>query len=82
MRQHYIITVRGHLDASWSAWFDSLTVTNAPNGEAVLSGLLPDQATLHGVLGKIRDLGLPLVSLYTLSADDGDRQLDGARVAA
>jgi hypothetical protein len=55
--QDYAITVQGHLDAHWSAWFDDLTITNGPNGEAVLAGPLRDQAALHGVLAKLRDLG-------------------------
>ncbi len=63
---HYVITVRGHLDQHWSAWFDGLTITNGANGEAVLAGPLVDQTALHGVLVKIRDLGLPLVSLQSL----------------
>jgi hypothetical protein len=55
------ITIKGHLDQRWSEWFDGLTVTNLENGEAVLAGQLPDQAALHGVLTKVRDLGLTLV---------------------
>jgi len=59
----YIIRVKGHLASHWAAWFDGLTITNAPNGEALLSGPLPDQAALHGVLIKVRDLGLPLLAV-------------------
>jgi hypothetical protein len=55
------ITVKGHLDRRWSAWFDGLAVTNLENGETVLAGHLLDQAALHGVLTKVRDLGLTLV---------------------
>ena len=57
------IRVRGQLDATWSAWFDGLAVTDAADGEAVLIGELPDQAALHGVLIKVRDLGLPLLAV-------------------
>ncbi|MDB5059907.1 MAG: hypothetical protein JWO59_3379 [Chloroflexi bacterium] len=57
------IVVKGHLDAKWSAWFDGLTVANLENGQTALCGHLPDQAALHGVLTKIRDLGLTLVSV-------------------
>ena len=59
----YYVTVKGHLDNHWAAWFDGMTVTNQANGEAVLHGPLTDQAALHGVLIKIRDLGLPLLAV-------------------
>ncbi len=59
----YEIRVKGHLDSHWSVWFDGLTITNLPHGEALLSGALTDQAALHGVLMKVRDLGLPLLSV-------------------
>ncbi len=68
----YHIRVHGHLDASWSAWFDDLTITNEANGEAVLAGPIVDQAALHGVLIKVRDLGLPLVSVNPIVAGDGN----------
>ena len=62
----YAIRVRGRLDAGWSAWFDGLRVTELDGGETELSGPLPDQAALHGVLAKVRDLGLVLVSVTTV----------------
>ena len=52
----YEIRVKGHLDPRWSEWFDGLQITNEPNGEALLSGHIPDQAALHGVLARVRDL--------------------------
>jgi hypothetical protein len=52
-----------HLDTSWTAWFDCLTITNVAQGEAVLSGPIADQAALYGVLAKVRDLGLPLLAV-------------------
>ena len=61
-RQRYEILVEGHLDTDWSDWFEGLTVRQEMNGETVLSGPL-DQAALHGVLTKIRDLGLVLVAV-------------------
>lgn len=67
MRTCYIITVRGHLEQHWSAWFEGLTITNGDNDEAVLSGPVADQAALHGLLAKIRDLGLPLLAVTTAS---------------
>jgi hypothetical protein len=57
------ITVKGHLDQCWSEWFDGLTITHLENGGTVLSGHLPDQAALHGVLTKVRDLDLILIAV-------------------
>jgi hypothetical protein len=57
----YEIRLQGHLDARWAAWFDGLTV--AHDSTTVLSGPVADQAALHGVLGKVRDTGLPLISI-------------------
>ncbi len=76
--QDYAITVQGHLEAHWSAWFDDLTITNQPTGEAVLAGPLRDQAALHGVLVKLRDLGLALIAVQPLerAADGGDGRRD------
>jgi len=59
----YRITIKGHLDREWSDWFDGLTITLGDNGETILTGPLIDQSALHGLLIKIRDLGLPLLSL-------------------
>ena len=59
----YRITIKGHLDPEWSDWFDGLTITLVGNGDTMLTGPLVDQTALHGVLIKIRDLGLPLLSL-------------------
>ena len=61
-RQHYEIRVEGHLAADWSDWFAGLAVCQEADGVTVLSGPL-DQAALHGVLAKARDLGLVLVSV-------------------
>jgi hypothetical protein len=62
MQQEYEIRIEAHLAADWSDWFTGLTVRQETNGETVLSGLL-DQAALHGVLAKIRDLGLVLIAV-------------------
>jgi hypothetical protein len=59
----YEIRVGGLLDESWSAWLDGLAVEPRPNGETVLRGPIRDQAALHGLLAKIRDLGLPLLGV-------------------
>ena len=63
MSTYYVITVRGHLAEHWSGWFESMTITNAANGEVLLAGPVADQAALHGLLIKIRDLGLPLIAV-------------------
>ena len=62
----YEIRVRGHLGGRWSEWFDGLEITNLENGEALLSGEIMDQAALHGVLARVRDLGLPLVAVNSV----------------
>jgi hypothetical protein len=59
----YEIRVKGHLDGRWSEWFDGLRIGNLGNGDAVLSGEIVDQSALHGVLNKVRDLGLPLIAV-------------------
>jgi hypothetical protein len=69
VQQRYQIRVKGHLGQQWESWFDGLTITNLEQGEALLSGPLPDQAALHGVLMKIRDLGLPLLDVHQIASD-------------
>lgn len=59
----YEIRLKGHLDARWTGWFDGFTITLTENGETVLTGSVADQAALHGLLKKVRDLGLPLLSI-------------------
>ena len=67
MSETYRIRVKGHLDDSWSHWFDDFSIANRANGEAELTGPVADQAALHGILAKVRDLGLPLVSVTQVS---------------
>ena len=64
----YEIQLTGHLDARWAAWFDGLTVRRQSDGTTVISGHVPDQAALHGLLQRVRDLGLPLVSVKQVVA--------------
>ncbi len=66
----YQIRVKGILDSKWSDWLGGLTVTPRPNGETILSGPVADQAALHGLLQKIRDMGLPLVSVGPVDIED------------
>jgi hypothetical protein len=66
----YEIRVEGQLGESWSVWFEGLTVQSQECGQTILSGPLADEAALHGVLIKIRDLGLPLVQVNRLGNED------------
>ena len=62
----YEIRLQGHLESRWSTWFDGLNVTNDPDGTTVISGSVADQAALHGLLQKARNLGLPLLSVTSV----------------
>ena len=64
----YEIRIKGHLDNRWADWFDGLTLMREENGETLLTGLVVDQAALHGLLRKVRDLGLPLVSVIHVAS--------------
>ena len=66
----YEIRVKGQLDLKWSDWFDGFTITRVDGGETMLVGTVVDQAALHGMLHKIRDLGLPLLSVQRLDGDE------------
>jgi hypothetical protein len=68
----YEIRLTGHLDARWAAWFDRLSVSHEGDGTTVISGPIADQAALHGVLQRVRDLGLPLVSVTRVEPDAPD----------
>ena len=63
----YQIRVKGHLGSQWTDWFGGLTVTLEDNGETLLTGPVVDQAALHGLIKKVRDLGMPLVSVFRIA---------------
>ncbi len=64
------IRVKGRIDEHWSDWFDDLTITHTDQDETILSGTVVDQAALYGLLAKLRDLGLPLLSVTRTEAED------------
>ena len=61
--RQYEIRLKGHLEPRWAVWFEALSLTQESDGTTVIRGLVIDQAALHGLLGKVRDLGLPLIAL-------------------
>ncbi len=65
----YEIRLRGHLEPRWSGWFDGLSLTNESDGTTLISGPVVDQAALHGLLQKLRDVGVPLISITQVSPD-------------
>jgi len=71
-QEFYQITVKGHLNPNWADWFDGLTITLEDNGETLLTGPVVDQAALHGVLRKVRDLGMLLLSVTRVRPGQAD----------
>ncbi|HEY0755944.1 MAG TPA: hypothetical protein VGD98_18445 [Ktedonobacteraceae bacterium] len=67
--QVYQIRIKGHLGSAWIDWFSGLTITLEDNGETILTGQIVDQAALHGLLRKVRDGGMPLVSVVRVKPD-------------
>jgi hypothetical protein len=68
----YQIRIKGHLDRKWADWFSGLSITTLDNGETLLTGPVLDQAMLHGLLRKVRDVGLPLVALMAVEPEQAD----------
>ncbi len=68
----YQIRIKGHLGREWTDWFGGLTITLEENGDTLLSGPVVDQAALHGLLKKVRDLGMPLLSVNSVEPSQAD----------
>ena len=68
----YQIRIKGHLGPQWAEWFEGMAVTREENGNTLLTGPVIDQAALHGLLKKVRDLGLPLLSVIRVETGQGD----------
>ena len=62
----YQIRIKGHLGRQWTDWFEGLTITKEEGGDTLITGPVTDQAALHGLLKRVRDLGLPLISAIRL----------------
>jgi hypothetical protein len=70
--ERYEIRIKGHLDARWSTWFDGLSLSSEADGTTIIHGTVIDQAALHGLLRKVRDLGLTLLSVMHVEPDERD----------
>ena len=75
----YEIRLKGHLDARWAAWFDGLAIAHGSDGTTLIHGPVADQAALHGLIQKIRDLGLPLISVNHADPDQPEAPAAEAR---
>jgi hypothetical protein len=69
----YQIRIKGHLGRQWTDWFEGLTISLEDNGDTLLTGPVVDQAALHGLLRKVRDLGTPLISVNRVKPDPAER---------
>ncbi len=65
----YEIRIKGHLNDRWIDWFEGMTLTREDNGDTLVTGPVIDQAALHGLLKKVRDLGMPLISVNCVESD-------------
>lgn len=74
----YELQVQGHLDQHWAAWFDGFTITHQADGTTKLRGAVRDQAELHGLLARVRDLGTALISVTPLDVADTDDTATGS----
>ena len=69
----YQITIKGHLGREWTDWFGGLTITALDNGDTLLTGPVVDQAALYGLLRKVRDVGMPLISVIEVQFNENHR---------
>jgi len=67
----YQIRIRGHLDSHWTDWFGNMTISLENNGDTIVTGPVVDQAALHGLLKRVRDLGMPLISINQIKEKKG-----------
>ena len=74
----YQIRIKGHLGDRWTDWFEGVTIALQENGDTLLTGPVADQAALHGLLKKVRDLGMPLISVNNLDPNQNDGTALGA----
>lgn len=65
--ERYEVRIKGHLDDRWADWFAGMTITREDSGSTLLTGLVADQSALHGLLRKVRDLGMPLISVTRIT---------------
>jgi hypothetical protein len=72
----YQIRIEGHLGPAWTSWFAGLSIALEDNGDTLLTGVVVDQAALHGLLKRVRDLGVPLVSINRLEPGSAPRPTD------
>ena len=72
------IRLKGHLDARWVSWFEGMTITLTEDGDTVLTGPVADQAALHGLLKKVRDLSIPLLSVCHIASGKADGSKDNS----
>jgi hypothetical protein len=77
-QERYEIHIKGHLSANWSDWFDGLKVTNLDQGESLITGSVPDQAALHGLLARVYSLNLTLLGVRRVLSESGEQVLPGS----